>query len=112
MEDLSRIEVALLELGLEDLIPLPEAVADIETLGTHPGVAVDAVSTALRRLLEVGRIQVWAGRWSDEAVVQGPGAANELLADRRRYSFAEEEAFGLDRVYYVNVDNLYEVPED
>lgn len=111
MPEFSSTEQALLELGLEDLIPLPEAVADVEASGVDAGVAIDAVSTALRRLLSLGRIQVWVGRWPDEPVVQGTGAADALLTDRRRYSYTEEQAAGLDRVYYVNVDNLYEAPD-
>lgn len=105
MTDLTPLHEALLELGLEDRIPLPEI---LETPEVRPlvvgGAAADLVSRALVDLLEKGRIQVWFGHWSETPSPAPRALAEELLLDKHRYSFGAEET-GLDRVYFVNVAN-------
>ena len=106
MTDLTPLHKALLELGLEDWIPLPEI---LETPEVRPLVAgrgaIDLVSRALVELLARDQIQVWFGQWSEDPRLAPRALAEELLLDERRYSFAGEEA-GLDRVYFVNVANF------
>ena len=106
MTDLTPLHEALLELGLEDWIPLPET---LEAPEVRPlvagGAAVGLVSCALVDLLARDEIQVWVGRWPEDPNPAPRALAEQLLLDERRYSFGEEEA-GLDRVYFVNVANF------
>ena len=101
------VRAALLALGLEDWISLPEAV---ETR-TFEGLlaiddSLDAVSLPLLALLREGRIQVWCGPWQDEEpALIGTPEAEEILLDPRRYSLDGED-HGTDRVFYSNVDNF------
>jgi hypothetical protein len=102
----SRLDDALLELGLEDLIPLPEIPGAPEVRKAFEGEPViEQVASALVGLLNQGLIQVWRGHWSDEPTHVEAGTASDLLLDFRRYSF-DSEADGLDRVYFVNVENI------
>ena len=106
MTDLTPLHEALLELGLEDWIPLPEVFEAPEVRPLIEGkAAIDVVSRALVDLLVRGRIQVWFGRWSEEPSPASRELAEELLLDDRRYSFSADE-IGLDRVYFVNVANF------
>jgi hypothetical protein len=104
----TRLHDVLLDLGLEDFIPLPEAVADPEVLraiGSEPPVA--AVACALVDLARKGLVQLWAGRWPNETTRVDPKTAEALLRDERSYSF-DGDPDGCGRVYYVNVDNYRE----
>ncbi|CAN5251010.1 hypothetical protein BH11ACT1_BH11ACT1_06920 [soil metagenome] len=97
---------ALLELGLEDWIPLPEIVATPEVRSVVDcDRATEMVSLALVDLLRQGRIQVWAGRWPDEPTLVSDDLAEAMLLDGRRYAF-DTEASGDERVYFVNVENF------
>lgn len=113
MRELTRIEQGLLELGLEDWIPLPqiEEMPEVRRV-VEEGRAFEQVSTALVELLSLGRIQVWSGYWQDEPTRVDPGRATKLLRDRRRYSYDEEAAHDLERVYYVNVENVRNHPAE
>jgi hypothetical protein len=106
MTDLSPLHEALLELGLEDLIPLPEirATAEVRDLGKDYQ-DFEKISTALVDLLRAGRIQVWGGHWPEEPTFISDEVAETILRDERRYSF-DAEADGLERVYFSNVENL------
>lgn len=106
MNGLTSLQEALLELGLEDWIALPEI---LETPEVRPfaggSTAVGPVAEALVDLLARGVIQVWSGRWSDDPKPVPRALAVGLLRDDRRYSYGAEDA-GLDRVYFVNVANF------
>ena len=106
MIDVTPLHEALLELGLEDWIPLPEI---LDTPEVRPcveeGRVVGLVSRALVDLVAQDRIQVWFGHWSADPGPAPRELAEELLLDERRYSFGAEDA-GLDRVYVVNVANF------
>lgn len=106
MTDLTPLQEALLDLGLEDWIPLPEI---LDTPEVRPlvedGTAVGLVCRALVDLLAQDRIQVWFGQWSADPSPAPREVAEKLLLDERRYSFGAEDA-GLDRVYFVNVANF------
>jgi hypothetical protein len=106
MTDLTPLQEALLGLGLEDWIPLPEirATSEVRDL-TEDEQGIDEVSRALVDLLRYGRIQVWSGRWPDEPRLVSADLAEAMLRDERRYSF-DAEASGLERVYFVNVENF------
>lgn len=100
------LQHALLELGLEDLIPLPEAFGDPEVRAAAGGEpTAEELGTALADLARTGRISVWVGHWADEPRRVETDEAEQLLNDPRRYSF-EHEAIGLDRVYYANIENV------
>jgi hypothetical protein len=103
-----RLNEALLVLGLEDMIPLAEILITQEVLDAvdPQGSVEDQVPLALIELLRQGRIQVWRGRWDEEPRLVGAAAAEPLIRDGRRYSFDSEQVLGLDRVYYVNVENF------
>ncbi|PKW27311.1 hypothetical protein [Phycicoccus duodecadis] len=108
-DDALRREI--LELGLEDDIPLWEIADACRTDGLiaagSPGV--DVLAASLVALARTGEIRIRVGRWDDpdtrDADIE---EAEPLLNDPRRYSSAEEIANGLERVYYVNVDNIVE----
>lgn len=96
---------ALLDLGLEDLIPLPEIATAEEIRSVCEGAAVEDISTGLIGLLREGWIQIWSGHWSQDPEVVDPATAEELLRVDERYTFNSPADQRL-RVYYVNVDNL------
>jgi hypothetical protein len=106
MTEVTPLHEALLELGREDLIPLPEicATAEVRCLGKG-SQDLEKISTALVDLLRAGRIQVWGGRWPDEPTFISDELAETILRDERRYSL-DTEADGLERVYFSNVENL------
>lgn len=102
---------AVLDLGLEDDIPLWEIADHCRGEGLiAPGApGVDALAEALIALARRGEVRIYVRPWDDPT----PRDANveerdSLLLDRRRYSSAEEIANDLERVYYVNVDNIVE----
>lgn len=106
MTDLTPLHEALLELGLEDLIPLPEIRTTPEVRDLAEGYQFfEKVSTALVDLLRADRIQVWAGHWPDEPTLVSNDVAETILRDERRYLF-DAEADGPERVYFTNVENL------
>lgn len=106
MTELTPLHEALLELGLEDWIPLPEIFATPEVRPHVEGrAAIGLVSRALIDLLEETRIQVWFGQWWEDSRPASRALAKELLLDERRYAYDAEDA-GLERVYYVNVANI------
>ncbi|WP_236789387.1 hypothetical protein [Amycolatopsis sp. GM8] len=97
---------ALLELGLEDLIPLPEALGDQDvraSVGGQP--TINQIAAALVELLHLGRVSVWAGRWPAEPHRVSSADAERLLSDPGCYSFSNE-AKGLERIYFANVENI------
>jgi hypothetical protein len=104
-----ELERALLDLGLEDLIPLPEAVDAVEVrdaMGGDPSWLL--VAQALRALLVAGKVRVYRGRWDDdEPVALDDHDALALLEHRGWYSWKDEDGqYTQERVSYVNVDNL------
>lgn len=106
MTDLTPLHEALLELGLEDWIALPEIAVTPELRALARGdEATERVARALVELLRQGRIQVWSGHWQAEPKLVDLESAESMLGDSRRYGF-DAEATGLERVYYVNVENF------
>jgi hypothetical protein len=99
----------ILALGLEDDIPLWEVADGCRAAGLiAPGtVGLDVLAAALIDLARKGEIRIRVGPWDDaEPKDVDVEQAEPLLLDGRRYSSAEEIANGLDRVYFVNVDNI------
>lgn len=114
MTELTPLHEELLELGMEDVIPLWEIISPPEARHRRADEpSFEEASEALIDLMEQGRIRVLSGPWHDnDPAFADPDAAKELLRDRRRYSSAEEIANDLDRVYFVNVENLVDVDDD
>ena len=106
MTHASQLHEVLLQLGLEDQIPLPEIAGTQEMRELNRELQFTDISSALIDLLRAGRIQVWRGRWPDEPVLASEDLALELLGDERRYSFEAEEVKDLERVYFSNVENI------
>ncbi|MDQ2738088.1 MAG: hypothetical protein M3Y35_05600 [Actinomycetota bacterium] len=106
MTTLTPLQQALLELELEDLIPLPEAFGDQDVRAAAGGEpALEDIAAAIIGLAQPGRISVWAGARLHEPRRVDRQEAEQLLHDPRRYAF-ENEATGLKRVYLVNVENV------
>ena len=97
---------ALLDLGLEDWIPIPEAVASPEVVNAVGAAnAPRAVQNALKLLLKEGRLLLYRGPWDAEPAPVPLSEALNLLADDYWYGFhadAEAEV----RLYFVNVLNI------
>lgn len=107
MSERPSLESALLELGLEDLIALPEirGVEEVQAALPTDGTVTDVVE-ALVTLLRSRQIQVWSGHWpQDPKIVLDQTKAEELLRGVERYTFDSPEDLRA-RVYYVNVENL------
>jgi hypothetical protein len=97
---------ALLALGLEDWIPIPEAVADpevLENIISEP--VVDAISRALSELLQEGEIRLYRGHWDADPQAVSTADGIELLKDLRWYSFHIDDPRE-ERLYFVNVKNI------
>jgi hypothetical protein len=105
MSDPANLRRALLDLGLEDLIPLPEIPTAEEIRGFLERGTVQDLATALVELLRARQIQVWSGHWSQDPEVVDPVTAEKLLRAEEQYKFNSQADQRL-RVYYVNVDNL------
>jgi hypothetical protein len=102
----NSLREAILSLGLEDLIPLPEIAEAVRAEGVAASEsALPELSSALIALLEEGLIQVSTGSWSEEPEVLDPVAARELLMVEGQYEW-NSPADLVRRVYYVNVENL------
>jgi hypothetical protein len=99
----------ILTLGLEDDIPIWEVADACRASGeiSQGTEGTEVLASALVELAWEGAIRVLVGRW-DAAGPHYVGAdeAEQLLADLRRYSSAEETEHDLERVYYVNVQNI------
>ncbi|MDX6199527.1 MAG: hypothetical protein QOJ79_2678 [Actinomycetota bacterium] len=105
MSDTDAVRTALLEMGLEDWIPVPEAVQTIRGCGSsEPAQEVREALTALGR---EGCVRFWRGVWNGEAEhVEVPAAdAERLLTDERWFRFRLDEE-DEERLYFVNVANV------
>ncbi len=105
MYNLAAVRVALLKLGLEDWIPLPEAVQTV--LGRGSLDPEQEVRETLRELGGEGLIRFWRGPWDkdDEHAEVPTQEALLLLQDPRWYRFRLDEP-NEERLYFVNVDNI------
>jgi hypothetical protein len=107
----AALRQTVLDLGLEDDIPLWEVAETCrrDRLVAEGSSGIQELGDLLLSLAREGKIRILAGRWDDPSPrVLDADEAAPLLADGRRYVAAEEIAVGLDRVYYVNVDNISE----
>jgi hypothetical protein len=98
----------VLEMGLEDWIPLPEAVATAEL---RQAVSADrdawvAVSDALKDLVLEGRVRLYRGRWDDDDPRElSEGEALKVLGEEHWYAFHTEDPEE-ERVWFVNAQNI------
>jgi hypothetical protein len=102
---------AILDLGLEDRIPLWEITDTCRAVGVIADgpTGVESLVGALLALARKDEIRILVGRWDDpEPQYADRDEVETLLADARRYSSADETAHDLERVYYVSVDNIAE----
>lgn len=106
MTSLTPLHQAILEVGLEDVIPLPELLGTPEVRAAVVGEpTVEEVGDALVDLLRLGRVSVWCGHWPEEPRRTSGKEAEGLLLDSRRYTF-DGETEGIERVYFVNAENI------
>jgi hypothetical protein len=98
---------ALLVLGLEDQIPLPEAIEDHDVqAAANPQDLVGDLGRTLTALAAEGRVVFYRGRWDDNDPPQlSRDEAAALLSDERWYRWRADEP-DADRLYFMNVDNL------
>ena len=102
---LSQLQRELLELGLEDLIPLPEAFFDSGTAASPLTGTFDDFRMALVGLLHVGLIQVWSGHWNEEPRLVSVDEAHRILGAEQQYTL-NSPADLKSRAYFANVDNI------
>jgi hypothetical protein len=106
MRDNDTVRSILLDLGLEDLIPLPEAVATPE-LRAAAGERdlIDTIARALGELVREDRIRLFRGIWNAEPQPVPIAEGVELLQNAVWYRFRIDDPHE-ERLYFVNVDNL------
>ena len=107
----TEMRQVVLDLGLEDLIPLWEIADACRGEGSASSAdeseRLSALSETLVNLFRSGHIRVFVGPWQQRDPPEAePVQSEALLRDLRRYSVAAEQREHLDRVYYVNVENL------
>ncbi len=105
MSNSTKLQQALLDLGLEDLIALPEIRAAEEIARVLEHGPAENLAAALIDLLRQRRIQVWSGHWSQDPEPMDPAIAEDLLKVEGHYEFNSPADQRL-RVYYVNLENL------
>src|SRR5215203_2126296 len=90
----AAVKGLVLELGLEDSIPLPEAVATLErreAVGADSDAWV-ALSDALKDLVLEGRVRLYRGRWDDDDPRElSEGEALNVLGQEHWYAFHTED---------------------
>jgi hypothetical protein len=106
MDESGTVRSILLDLGLEDLIPLPEAITAPE-LSEVAGARdlVDVISRALGTLAREDRIRLFRGRWNTEPQRVPVEEGLRLLEDSAWYRFRADDP-DEERLYFINVDNL------
>jgi hypothetical protein len=103
-----KLSNALLDLGMEDWIPLPEATSDPEVLDSvGRNELVATMAAALIDLVESGKLRIYKGRWDEDPSPVLTQEAVELLKDPRWYKFHIEDP-AEERIFFVNVDNIRE----
>jgi hypothetical protein len=107
----SPLARVLLDLGLEDWIPLPQAVADPEVIAAA-GEAdpVPAIARALSELVDFGAILIYRGRWDGDSSPVPAREAQALLQERSWYRFRLADP-DEERLYFVNAENVRPVEE-
>jgi hypothetical protein len=106
MGDANTVRSVLLDLGLEDLIPLPEAAAAPELRAVvKERDLVEVMSGALGELVREDAIRLFRGAWNakPQPVPAEEGVA--LLHNSEWYRFRTDDP-DEERLYFVNVDNL------
>jgi hypothetical protein len=99
------LRTAVLELGLEDRIPVPEIMSMAEKR-VGQGDAVAQLRLILGELLMEGKLRAYRGHWQDDDPDEITSeAASALLDDPRWYRFRTEDP-GEERMYVVNTENV------
>jgi hypothetical protein len=106
MGDSDTVRSILLDLGLEDLIPLPEATAAPELLEiAREKDLVSVISSALGELVREDRIRLFRGRWNATPQPVPVEEGLKLLQNSAWYHFRTDEP-DEERLYFVNINNL------
>lgn len=101
------LRTAVLELSLEDRIPVPEA-TQVADKRVGEANAVEQVRVVLENLVREGRIRMYRGHWRrndprevalDEALI--------LLREPRWFRFHTDDPWE-ERLYFVNIENFRE----
>ena len=105
----SALEIALLELGLEDVIPLGEAMSspDIQAAASlsDPDQSLDrALAAALGRLVEQKLVVISRGKASGRSTAAARAGVAGLLSDPWWFGWGRESIE--ERVFFVNVRNI------
>jgi len=105
VSDGAAVRSTLLDLGLEDLIPVPESVATVRKRGSRQ--PEHDVRDALGVLGREGLVRFWRGPWNreDEHVEVSAHEAARLLEDMRWLCYNLDEA-DEERLYFINVENI------
>ena len=109
-----ELRQTVLDLGQEGLIPLWEAgqafgVARVNAPEQESAqeARLELLAGTLADLAQSRIIRVFVGPWEDDDPREvTDDEALLLLRDRRRYVVEQELADDLDRVYFVNIENL------
>jgi hypothetical protein len=105
-ETTDRLRSALLDLGMEDWIPIPEALTTPEVRGAIGDKdATTVVSGALAALVETGQVRLYRGAWNTEPSPLTTTEALSLLNDPYWLRFHTDDPQE-ERLYFVNVANI------
>lgn len=101
-----QVKTALLELGLKDWIPLPEAMSSPEVIAAAANEdAESAIREALVVLLRSGEVAIYRGPWNEESEPVDESVALRLLDESMWYRFRIDDPHE-ERLYFVNVANI------
>ena len=102
---LSILQTELLDLGLEDVIPLGEPYYSSKDPKSPLFGSFEQYREALLELLDLGLIEVWSGPWETEPEPMDPAEGRRALSNESQYTFSTPADL-LNRVYFINEENL------
>lgn len=106
-DERDQVRETVLELGLEDWIPLPQLVDWPEDRPAMTASSASVLREVLLDLLDEGAIAIYRGPWDQEPDRVDDAEARELQKDDRWYSYDVDDP-DEERLFFVNVDNVVE----
>ena len=103
---IEELRIVLLDLGMEDWIPIPEATTDpavLDSVGRNDLIAT--MASALIDLVELAKLCIYKGKWDEDPSPVPTQEAVELLKNPWWYTFHLDDP-AEERVFFVNVDNI------